>query len=849
MKSLTLVAAIIVLLILLVIPTILDQQTEDHLENVPGGQLDPALCAADLHPAVSRRPHLGDDEETWEAGLVMHPPQTEDQQQAGRPDSFVLVEPTLIEPQTTADIRGASEPDGPPTEPSAKGPTLDFPTHQPELSFDGPESSSAPKETFESQPERHEQTVESQPVGYGNGGFGDAFTFTQESGSASTSESSEELENRHSPLSATSASASNPTTNNDAQDGDGDRSPYDRPHVRPQLNLISPEDAQEIRPRGKSGWAKIYTGKSEGATNADQARLAINPYVTLSEEKRPPRPVALPNFNQLPTAATVDDIEPVHAGPPDNLRSKPVVQQSPTFQETRPAEAKTSVRATEQAGGAEQSPETRQEPTVEAEQVVVPQPSEESELTPDPEPSVEPTSIVESEQVVEPEPVVQPAVESIVLPNELPPASQQELQPANVRPVENDEPLVQRDDAPASVAVPLEYSQTDTPHAPFSDLVAPAAQTPTNIAVPSAASTQPQQPGVSPTPWNAGLPIGGSVCDAYGVERCEPDSALSWGGWVSGGFHSESNGLFNNRPDQLNLHQAWLYAESSASCERPLGFRVDLMYGIDAADTQAFGNNAGKFDFQNGLDFGPYGWAIPQAYLEVALGEWNLQAGHFFTLLGYEVVAAPDNFFYSHAITMVNSEPFTHTGVLMNRDFGDLSVYAGWTLGWDTGFDQFGDGNSWLGGVRYQINPRASIAYFSTAGNLGRRGDDAYSQSIVVDWNATDKLNYVLQSDYLRVDSTGEDNFGINQYWLYAVNERLALGTRLEWWKGDVLTGYVPHRGMLPMAGSLSYYEVTLGANIRPTDQLAIRPEIRHDWSPAANYSETYFGIDAIWTF
>jgi hypothetical protein len=71
----------------------------------------------------------------------------------------------------------------------------------------------------------------------------------------------------------------------------------------------------------------------------------------------------------------------------------------------------------------------------------------------------------------------------------------------------------------------------------------------------------------------------------------------------------------------------------------------------------------------------------------------------------------------------------------------------------------------------------------------------------------------------------------------------------LEWWKGDVLRGYQPHGATLPAAGSLSYYGATFGANIRPHANFVIRPEVRMDWSPAANYDAAYFGVDGVLTF
>ena len=69
------------------------------------------------------------------------------------------------------------------------------------------------------------------------------------------------------------------------------------------------------------------------------------------------------------------------------------------------------------------------------------------------------------------------------------------------------------------------------------------------------------------------------------------------------------------------------------------------MYGVDAANTQAFGSLPGNFDFVYGFGHGQYGRAIPQLYAEIANGDWSVKIGHFFTLVGYEVVSAPDNFF------------------------------------------------------------------------------------------------------------------------------------------------------------------------------------------------------------
>ena len=96
---------------------------------------------------------------------------------------------------------------------------------------------------------------------------------------------------------------------------------------------------------------------------------------------------------------------------------------------------------------------------------------------------------------------------------------------------------------------------------------------------------------------------------------------------------------------------------------------------------------------------------------------------------------------------MFNSEPFTHTGVLGTYTASEnLTVYGGWTLGWDTGFRQNDGGSSWLGGFAYSLGDDITLTYISTAGNFGWRGKDAYSHSFLVDVNLTEKLNYVFQS-------------------------------------------------------------------------------------------------------
>ncbi len=332
------------------------------------------------------------------------------------------------------------------------------------------------------------------------------------------------------------------------------------------------------------------------------------------------------------------------------------------------------------------------------------------------------------------------------------------------------------------------------------------------------------------------------------------DSCLNIGGWFAMGIHTDSNDLFNSNPDSFDLSQGWLFVEKEANSENgelAFGFRFDGMYGVDGPDTQSFGNPGTEWDMDPAYTRGGnYGWAIPQLYGEVALGDLSVKIGHFYTLAGYEVVGSPDNFFYSHAISMYNSEPFTHTGAVATYEMNDCTtLYGGWTAGWDTGFAQFGEGSSFLGGFSRTLNDDASFTYITTFGNLGARGDDAYGHSMVLDMQMTENMQWVIQSDLLRVSSTGEDNFSLIHNMFYTLSDRLTFGRRTEWWKGDNVTGYAPHGGDLPSTGSHSHYANTAGFNYKATSNLTVRPEYRYNWSPAAGYKESIFGVDFVMTF
>jgi hypothetical protein len=343
-----------------------------------------------------------------------------------------------------------------------------------------------------------------------------------------------------------------------------------------------------------------------------------------------------------------------------------------------------------------------------------------------------------------------------------------------------------------------------------------------------------------------------------------PCCDLNYGGWIAMGYYSDNDPLsttdndllsFWDNPNDLNLDQAWFYVEDLAvgECAWDCGYRFDLLYGVDAQKMQAFGNSGfpNPQGYDNGWDHGKYGWALPQAYLQFNKGDLDIKVGHFFTPLGYEVLNTTGNFFYSHNFTMFNSEPFTHTGALGTYKASDtLTYYAGWTLGWDTGYDQFGNGSNFIGGFTSTLSENAKYTYLCTAGDLGWRGD-GYSHSNVLDVTLSKKWQYVFQSDLLDTtanSSAGEAlSYGAVNYLFYTINDCWKWGTRAEWWKSNTAVA----------GDTMSFYEVTTGLNYKASANLLIRPEVKFNFCPAKDtfeanngeFNETLFGVDAIYTF
>lgn len=318
-----------------------------------------------------------------------------------------------------------------------------------------------------------------------------------------------------------------------------------------------------------------------------------------------------------------------------------------------------------------------------------------------------------------------------------------------------------------------------------------------------------------------------------------PDLGLRIGGWDQIGWHSQDNGLFNNRRRRINLHQMWGFVEKDFQTNRGMGVKLrgDLVYGIDAQRFQAFGNEpfAAPEDWDNSWDNGAFGWAAPQFYSEFELQRGKVRAGRFLSPFGFENAAAVENFFYSHTYTYTLTQPHTLSGVVGEANLSaSTSAFAGATNGWDT---SFGDvGLSGVAGFTHRFDRNRMLTYGTSFGEFGSRGT-GFFQSLVYAVQASEKVQLAVQSDWLTADQS--DDFGLIGYGIYRFNPCLAAGARVEYWETDP--------GISKDQSALAF---TSGLNYRPHANVVLRPEARFDYNGAAvAKGDLNLGLDVVITF
>ena len=365
------------------------------------------------------------------------------------------------------------------------------------------------------------------------------------------------------------------------------------------------------------------------------------------------------------------------------------------------------------------------------------------------------------------------------------------------------------------------------------------------------------------------------------VKRLFPESLpISLRGWVSGGYvfntstpDSHFNGPYNEVDrDRPQINQVYFIAEKALTATKgiDLGGRFDVLYGNDFFLAQSNGLERNQAAFPK-WNHQIQGVALPQMYAEIGNKTFSVKAGHFYTIIGYEGVPAPSNFFYSKSYSYQFAGPFTHWGGLATAKVtSQLTFQAGVVNGWDA-LDRQQDNPSFLGGAKYETDDRfftGSLAVITgeerttIPGVFGNR--TRYSALITL--RPMERLEYTFHQHFSS-QANGNPNggaatwYGVDQYLFYALHKTVKAGFRFEWFRdhdGTRVSG-APGRGssdmLNPNFGRFAgdFFSVTGGVNYTPHPNITLRPEVRYDWSPGVgrpyndgrSNSQVLIGINA----
>ncbi len=341
---------------------------------------------------------------------------------------------------------------------------------------------------------------------------------------------------------------------------------------------------------------------------------------------------------------------------------------------------------------------------------------------------------------------------------------------------------------------------------------------------------------------------------------------------------------FDDRANEPMLNQLVINFERALAPqpgEFDWGFKLQMMYGSDARYIHSLGlfsDTASTSILQPDL---------VEAYLNlhfpmISEGGLDLKLGKFVTLEGAETIDPRTNFFYSHTYIFNFGIPFNHTGGLATFHATKwLDLYGGITRGVNTSIDDNNDSVAFHGGVGLNLlDGKLTVLAATSIGpeTPNDNHDQRYLNCITTTWKITDKLTSITDLNYTHDAGADADCYGVAQYFTYAINSWLTAGVRGEIFRDDkgfyvasFANDHDPMRALegeptldprTVSGGKTTYGAITAGVNIKPPMPkplagLAIRPELRYDWSlngtqPFNNSSDSdqfTVGVDFILTF
>ncbi len=300
--------------------------------------------------------------------------------------------------------------------------------------------------------------------------------------------------------------------------------------------------------------------------------------------------------------------------------------------------------------------------------------------------------------------------------------------------------------------------------------------------------------------------------------------------------------LMLEQPSDWKVNQLWFGAKRELTNRFDWGFQADFLYGTDAR----YARNWSDYSFDAKWGSGDYFAAFSQLFVTLGTKDLYVRVGKFAGSFAYEGLAAPKEFFYSHA-NICYGRPFTTQGATVEwKPSQRWTFSAGWTAGVFNSFENPYDDSAFLGKVTYNFTKDIALTYKVFYNDKGARpglngGAIDFLNTVIFTWKINKKLFYMGEFAYTDnnyynpagIKTTG-NAWGINNHLIYTVNDKLSIGLR-----GEFHHSYNSFFDLIPVTGGEGgdLWNLTLAANYKINPKMTFRPEIRYD---VADYDNGY---------
>jgi hypothetical protein len=362
----------------------------------------------------------------------------------------------------------------------------------------------------------------------------------------------------------------------------------------------------------------------------------------------------------------------------------------------------------------------------------------------------------------------------------------------------------------------------------------------------------------------------GEKDEAKKAEDEEEDGKLSISGYLDSYFFHN----FNNPASRDNMGQSGVGRGFDRRVDQFALGMVQTIFTYSNKKSEmvadlAFGPSAQYGNYGNVPNMAPaYGWPvgndvytgimIKQAYWKYKVTDkLSFTMGQFGTHIGYELIDAPLNFFYSINHTFNSGIPFYHTGLKGQYAFSDKVSLM---LGVVNGFDYIQDNNRAKGLIgQLSLAPAEGLTVYFNYINSNESNADASGKTpdgnfTVYDLNGgyqvTDKFTiaywfmYGTQKGelgspgtFIPADGNVDEKkswYGANIYLMYALSDYFSLGVRAEHFNNESgargLRNYTTDASgtLVGVGASANTFTLTGSASLAD-GHLILKPELRLD--------------------